>query len=110
MKRTLSLSIFCRNRSLFRVLKIEQLTQIYLNHKIFFFRKIFSYDFILVLALSSAWSMMPPLSAPNSVQSGHVRPIALISFSTVLRQVALGLACFFFEEYSCNQASIVRHP
>ena len=41
-------------------------------------------------------SMRPPTNSVHAAisTSPHMRPIALISFSTVLRQVALSLPCF----------------
>ena len=73
---------------------------------------------LLLLTYSSAQSMRSPLSASiNSFQSSHfasphVRPILLISFSNVLRQLALGLSCFLLhwgpsKSYPWNY--IVRH-
>ena len=40
--------------------------------------------------------LQPILSRAAISASPHVRPIVLVSFSTVLRQVALGLSCFLF--------------
>ena len=45
LKKILGLSIFCRTKPLFQVLKVEQLTQLYLKHKIFFLKQIVSNDF-----------------------------------------------------------------
>ena len=45
LKKILGLSIFCRTKPLFQVLKVEQLTQLSLKHKIFFLKQIVSNDF-----------------------------------------------------------------
>ena len=45
---------------------------------------------------TSTLCLKPILSRATISASPHVRPIALISFSTVLRQVAFGLPCFLF--------------
>ena len=63
LKRTLGLSIFCRTKPLFQVLKIEQLTQLYLKHKIFFLRQILSNDF--TRSLFNLMSSLYQLEKPN---------------------------------------------
>ena len=63
LKRTLGLSIFCRTKPLFQVLKIEQLTQLYLKHKIFFLRQILSNDF--TRSLFNLMGSLYQLEKPN---------------------------------------------